>query len=204
MRPETAAVAREPGHRSKRTSSDVEQAILSATLEILDEVGFEQLTVEAVAARSGAAKTAVYRRWPSKVPLVVEALTRSRPEPAVPDTGDLRTDMIALWTGMIGDGRRSVERLLPVLSTSLAAGDELRVLLWDRYFEPRLQASYAVITRAATRGQVRVDADPAPAFDLLFGPLVYRWLRGSPPDEKTICRLVELALQGLAPPAGAP
>jgi AcrR family transcriptional regulator len=182
----------------------VEQAILRATLEILDEVGFEQLTVEAVAARSGAAKTAVYRRWPSKVPLVVEALTRSRPEPAVPDTGDLRTDMIALWTGMTGDGRRSVERLLPVLSTSLAAGDDLRVLLWDRYFEPRLQASYAVITRAAARGQVRADADPGLAFDVLFGPLVYRWLRGSPPDEETIGRVVELALQGLAPFAGAP
>jgi AcrR family transcriptional regulator len=199
MSPKTTAVAREPGHRSRRASSDVEDAILRATVDLLDEVGFEKLTVEAVAARSGAAKTAVYRRWPSKVPLVVEALTRSRPEPGVPDTGDLRTDLVALWMGVTGHGRRSVERLLPVLRTSLAAGDELRTLLWERYFEPRLQASYAVITRAAARGEVRADADPALAFDLLFGPLVYRWLRGSPPDEETIGRVVGLALRGLAP-----
>jgi AcrR family transcriptional regulator len=177
----------------------VEAAILRATLDLLDEAGFEKLTVESVAARAGVAKTAVYRRWPSKVPLVVEALTRARPEVAVPDTGDLRTDMLALWAGMTGGERRSVERLLPVFRTSLAAGDELRVLLWERYFEPRLRASYAVIERAAARGQVRADADPALAFDLLFGPLVYRWLRGSAPDEETIGRVVAMALRGLAP-----
>ena len=195
-------MAREPGHRSRRTSSDVEEAILRATLEILDEAGFEDLTVEAVAARAGAAKTAVYRRWPSKVPLVVEALTRAEPGPAVPDTGDLRTDMIALWTALTGRGQRSVERLLPVVTTYLGpGGDDLMVLLRERYFRPRLQAMYAIIARAAARGQVRADVDPGLAFDLLFGPLAYRWLRGSPPDEETVSRLVSLALQGLAPPA---
>jgi|HubBroStandDraft_1064217.scaffolds.fasta_scaffold68860_2 AcrR family transcriptional regulator len=200
MNPKTTAVAREPGHRSRRASSDVEAAILAATLEILDEVGFEDLTVEAVAARSGAAKTAVYRRWPSKVPLVVEALTRGQPAHVVPDTGDLRTDMIALWTGLTDGGQRSIERLLPVVTTYLTADDELMVLLLERYFEPRLQASYAVIAQAVARGEIRADLDPGLAFDLLFGPLAYRWLRGSPPDEETIGRLVGLALQGLAPP----
>jgi AcrR family transcriptional regulator len=197
MRPRNAAVAREPGHRSRRTSSDVEEAILTATLEILDEAGFEDLTVEAVAARSGAAKTAVYRRWPSKVPLVVEALTRSGPRFEVPDTGSLRTDLIALWRGVAAGGQRSVERLLPVVTTYLDSGDELMDQLRDRYFGPRLRASQAVIARAAARGEIRADADPELAFDLLFGPLAYRWLRGSPPDEDTISRLTDLALAGL-------
>ena len=72
--------------------------------------------------------------------------------------------------------------------------------LRERYFEPRLQAAYAMLDRAAARGEIRADVDPELAFDLLFGPVAYRWLRGSPPDEKTISSLVGLALQGLAPP----
>jgi len=199
MRPRNAAVAREPGHRSRRSSSDVEEAILAATLEILDEAGFEDLTVEAVAARAGAAKTAVYRRWPSKVPLVVEALTRSGPQFEVPDTGSLRTDMIVLWHRVSAGGVRSIERLLPVVTTYLDSRDDLMDVMRDRYFRPRLQATRAVITRAVARGEIRADVDPELAFDLLFGPLAYRWLRGSPPDEDTIGRLTDLALKGLEP-----
>jgi AcrR family transcriptional regulator len=197
MRPRSAAAAREPGHHSRRTSSDVEAAILAATLEILDEAGFEDLTVEAVAARAGAAKTAVYRRWPSKVPLVVEALTRSRPWLEVPDTGSLRTDLIALWQRAAGDGQRSIERLLPVVTTYLDSGGDLMDVMRDRYFRPRLAAARAVIARAVARGEIRADADPELAFDLLFGPLAYRWLRGSPPDEDTVSALAGLALAGL-------
>jgi AcrR family transcriptional regulator len=197
------AVAGQPGHRSRRASEDVEAAILSATLEILDESGVEGLTVENVAARAGAAKTAVYRRWPSKVPLVVEALTRAGPELPVPDTGDLRTDMIRIWKSAAGGGRgrRSVERLLPVVTAYLDSNDELMTLVRDGYFRPRLEAMQAVVARAAARGEIRPGADPELAFDLLFGPLAYRWLRGCPPDDETIGRLVGLALDGLGPPS---
>ena len=198
-------MARRPDHRSRRASSDVEEAILAATLEVFDEAGFEGLTVEKVAARAGAAKTAVYRRWPSKVPLVVDALTRSLREIEVPDTGDLQTDMIRLWDSAAGSGQRSVEPLLPVVTSYLGGDDELMAQLRERYFRPRLQALHSVMARAVARGEIRADADPGLAFDLLFGPLAYRWLRGSPPDAETITRIVGLALQGLRPspdPAG--
>jgi AcrR family transcriptional regulator len=197
-----AAVARTPGHRSRRASADVEEAILTATIEILDEVGFQDLTVEAVAARAGAAKTAVYRRWPSKVPLVVEALIRAQPELTAPDTGDLHNDMIGLWKSAAGVGQRSIERMLPVVTAYLADDDELMALVRDRFFGPRLQALRTVIARAVARGQIRADADPGLAFDLLFGPLAYRWLRGVPPDDETIGQLTSLALQGLRPDTG--
>jgi AcrR family transcriptional regulator len=198
------AVAGQPGHRSRRASEDVEVAILAATLEILDESGFEGLTVEKVAARAGAAKTAVYRRWPSKVPLVVEALTRAQPELPVPDTGDLRTDMIRIWKSAAGDGTRSLERLLPVVTAYLTSNDQLMAQMLDRYFRPRLAAMQAVVARAVGRGEIRAGADPELAFDLLFGPLAYRWLRGSPPDDETIGRLVGLAVEGLGVSACEP
>lgn len=196
------AVAGQPGHRTRRASEDVAEAILAATLEVLDESGFEGLTIEKVAARAGAAKTAVYRRWPSKVPLVVEALTRAQPDLPVPDTGDLRTDIIRIWKSATGGGRYSVERLLPVVTAYMSANDELMALMRDRYFGPRLEAMRAVVARAAARDEIRPGTDPELAFDLLFGPLAYRWLRGSPPDDETIARLVGLALRGLGPPRG--
>ncbi len=194
------AAARAAAGRRRRASSDVEDAILAATLDILDEVGFADLTVEAVAVRSGAAKTAVYRRWPSKVPLVVEALTRSRPEWPVPDTGDLRTDLISLWQILDVPGHRWVERILPLVASYLGPGDDdLAALLHERYFEPRLQAIRVIVHRAVARGQIRSDADPELAFDLLFGPLAYRYVRGLPPDAQTVGRIVDLALEGLRP-----
>jgi AcrR family transcriptional regulator len=194
-----AAAASEPGRRGRHASSDVAEAILVAAVEVLDEVGFEALTVEAVAARADVAKTAVYRRWPSKIPLVVEALTRSQPEFVVPDTGDLRSDLIGLWENTVGAGQRSIERLLPIVTVYLTSGDSLMTVLHDRYFQPRLAALRILTARAAARGEIRADADPGLAFDLLFGPLVYRWLRGTPPDDETIGLLTDLALRGLRP-----
>jgi AcrR family transcriptional regulator len=198
--PPSQAPAQAPAPRRRRASSDVEDAILAATLDILDEVGFADLTVEAVAARAGAAKTAVYRRWPSKVPLVVDALTRSRPEWPVPDTGDLRTDLVALWQILDVPGQRWVERILPLVASYVGPGDEdLAGLLREHYFEPRLRAIRVIVHRAAARGQIRADADPELAFDLLFGPLAYRYVRGLHPDGQTVGQVVDMALEGLRP-----
>lgn len=190
-----------PGHRSRRSSADVENAILAATLEILDEVGFEDLTVEAVAARAGAAKTAVYRRWPSKVPLVVEALVRSAPALLrAPDTGDLRHDMLGLWKNAAPLAARSIERLLPLVTTYLDDDPEMTALLRDRYFQPRREAGRAIIERAAARGEISPTVDSDLALDLLFGPLVYRFLLGLPLDDETTGRLIDMAIEGLRSP----
>jgi AcrR family transcriptional regulator len=195
-----AGTARAAGPR-RRASEDVEDAIITATLELLDEAGFANLTIEAVAARAGAAKTAVYRRWPSKVPLVVDALVRSRPDWPVPDTGDLRSDFIALWQNLNPGAQRSLERLLPVAAANLKPDDETAVLLRERYFEPRLQQMRILVQRAADRGDISPDVDPEFALDLLFGPLAYRLLRGLEPDEQTVGRFVDMALAGLRPHA---
>jgi AcrR family transcriptional regulator len=195
-----ASTARAQGPR-RRASEDVEDAIIAATLELLDEVGFASLTVEAVAARAGAAKTAVYRRWPSKVPLVVDALVRSRPEWPIPDTGNLRSDLIALWKNLNPGSQRSVERILPLAASYLSADDDLAVLLRERYFEPRLRQVRELVKRAAARGEIRSDVDAQLAFDFLFGPLAYRRLRGLSPDEQTVGQFVDMALAGLRPRA---
>ena len=112
-----------------------------------------------------------------------------------PGRGKEALDQISVSDG----GVRSIERLLPVVTTYLNSRDDLMEVMRDRYFRPRLQATRAVIARAVARGEIRADADAELAFDLLCGPLAYRWLRGSPPDEDTIGRLTGLALKGLEP-----
>src|SRR5512147_2749500 len=83
-----------------RVEGDREQEILDAALEVLGEVGYDRLTMDAVAQRAKASKATLYRRWSSKARLVVEALARTKGVPEIPDTGDLRTDLVTAFCGM--------------------------------------------------------------------------------------------------------
>lgn len=105
--------------------------------------------------------------------------------------------MIELWKSLTSGGAHAIERIMPLVTAYLGSDDELMAALRDRYFQPRLQAMHTMITRAAERGEIRADADPSLAFDLLFGALAYRWLRGAPQDTQTASALISLALQGL-------
>ena len=89
MTPEAAAAAQRPRVEGLR-----EQEILDAALVVLADVGYDRLTMDAVAHRAKASKATLYRRWSSKATLVVEALARTKGTPPVPDTGDLRSDLL--------------------------------------------------------------------------------------------------------------
>src|SRR5215467_12573472 len=98
MTPEAAAAAA----ARPRVEGDREQEILTAALEVLADVGYDRLTMDAVAQRAKASKATLYRRWNSKATLVVEALARTKGVPVTPDTGALRSDLLAAFCGMGG------------------------------------------------------------------------------------------------------
>src|SRR3954454_10191207 len=90
-------------HLRARVEGDRERQILDAALEVLAEVGYDRLTMDAVAQRAKASKATLYRRWNSKAKLVVEALARMKTtSEEVPDSGDLRTDLMTAFCGMGG------------------------------------------------------------------------------------------------------
>src|SRR3954465_11505598 len=90
-------------HLRPRVEGDRERQILDAAMEVLAEVGYDRLTMDAVAQRAKASKATLYRRWNSKAPLLVESLARMKTTPEVlPDTGDLRTDMLEAFCGLGG------------------------------------------------------------------------------------------------------
>jgi AcrR family transcriptional regulator len=183
-----------PGGRAAR----VRARALSATIDLLEEVGYERLTVDAVAARAGVHKTTVYRRWPTKAELVLDA-TRELSEQRipVPDTGTLRGDLQALGRDIvatIGDaagGRRSRSLVAAAASTpDLAAA-------MHAFWAGRLAATEPIVERALARGELPATADPNTIIEALIGPLWIRLLlTGEPVDEAFADRIAELVSAG--------
>lgn len=172
------------------------QEIFAATLALLAEHGYDGLTIEAAAAKSGVNKTTIYRWWPSKDALLAAALTESRAlELDVPDTGALRDDLRALVT--------QIMRLLttpPVSHVAAAAMSthrpELSAVI-RAFFADRMAQERPIFTRATTRGELRPDADPVAIMDLLGGALWFRiHLRGAPADDGYLDDIVNLVLSG--------
>src|SRR5436190_9302367 len=111
-------------HLRPRVEGDREQEILDAALEVLGEVGYDRLTMDAVAQRAKASKATLYRRWNSKATLVVDALASQKTTPPVPDTGDLRTDLLAAFCGMGGLTDHETTSMFGAVMTALSTDPE--------------------------------------------------------------------------------
>jgi len=154
-----------------------EEELLTVTLQVLSETGYDKLTVDQVVARAHASKTTVYRRWPSKADLVCAAFAhRTRGEfGSPPDTGTLRGDLLAL-AEMIAGVASEYGR---VIAGILAAGERsprLRELLAkDLYYERRDQVQ-GVLRRAATRGEIAQQAISEDLWDVLPAYILFRTL----------------------------
>lgn len=156
----TTATARSGGRKRDGTR---DAAILEATIDVLVEHGFERMTVDMVAARARAGKGAVYRRWPSKTDLVLDAIARIKQEQAntdrLPDIGSLRGDMLALFDA--GSAERGERFLSAVgaLAAVLAQRPEIADAGHDALVEPWALANRILIGRAVARGETRAGVD---------------------------------------------
>ena len=171
---ETAAARRPPGRpRSERSH----QAIVVATLELLAEVGYQQLTMEQVARRAGVGKATIYRRWPAKAELVKDAIRYFATELPVPDTGSLAGDWAALSGAVIAAARdRNAALLMPRLLSEVAQDADMHAVFSAWLVEPRREALRTVLRRALDRGELRADTDPELLIDMLVGPVIYRFI----------------------------
>ena len=199
--PEPAA-ARVPGRpREER----VDQAVTGATLELLDAGGLAAASMEAIAARAGVGKAALYRRWPNKDALLIDVLAAITDSPDVHhDTGDLRADLVALLdTARRRHASTRVGRLLPRLVGEAASEPRLGALYYDRVIRPRRQHFVDVLRRGQQAGHVDPDADLELIVDLLVGPVIYRLLvcpTARPALTRRDCeRVVDAVLVGLVP-----
>lgn len=174
MRDPTPRAPRRPG-RPREARAD--QAILAATLQALAEVGFEAMSMEGVAARARVGKATIYRRWPSKEDLVVDAIRSVHAEAPIVDTGSLRDDLLTLIrSSEQGSPRATMERLMPRFLGEAATSPVLFKAYQDTIIAPRLQQLTALVERAQARGEIRSDLDPGVVVDLLNGAVMFRFL----------------------------
>ncbi len=201
MAPVSDGISRKPG---RPRSAQANQAILKAALEELADVGFEAMSIEAVAARAGVGKTTIYRRWPSKNELIMEAISVIHTEVPVIDTGNFRDDLLAMLRGAYHLRTTLVEQLLLKMTAEVKSHPEVFQVFIERHVTPRFIRITQMIERAKTRGEVRQDVDPALIMALAAGPFFLQVLFAGifPTPEvspETAERLVDAILHGIAP-----
>jgi AcrR family transcriptional regulator len=195
--------AARPGRRARS-----DHAILQATRELLAEVGVPGLTIEGVAARSGVAKTTIYRRWRDKDELALAAVWDDLASglQAPRDLGDTRADLRAFVDPIVAVLRSPLmSSVIRGLTSEIATNTELSHVYRDQIIEPRLEQLGQVIGRAVARGDLRPDTDVRLIHELLIGPIFYRLLlSGAPLDRNLGPRLVDAVLAGFAPSTAHP
>lgn len=198
-----------PGGRTAR----VRAAVRAATLAELGEKGYQGLTVEAVAERSGVHKTTVYRRWGSVEGLIADALELASGEPwPVPDTGDLASDLRALTREVLAGFTDPEAGPVATAFVSAAVQNPAAARALHAFFAARHEQSAPVVRRAVARGELPADTDAAEVVRVAVAPLYYRlFVSGEPIDTAVADRAADAALAAARagalrtapPPAGS-
>ena len=190
--------ARPPG---RPRSEAADEAILEATVALYGDLGFAGLSMDAVAARAGVSKATIYRRYPSKVDLVMAAAVRlaEREHPAV-DTGSVREDLCAHVRTLVRMlTTTDVGRCLPTMVADKKRSPELAEA-HDRFSAARRAALIAAVRRGVARGELRDDTDSELTADLIAGPVFYSYLvSGRRLDGRYADRVVDAVLEGWQP-----
>jgi AcrR family transcriptional regulator len=155
----TAALSTRPCGPARRRGETLQRAIFDAVLDQLQEVGYVGLTMEGVAACAHTGKAALYRRWPRKEDLVVDALEHALPSPTdLPDHGDVRDDLLDLLRRLAAMLNSPAGCALQCLMSETERDESFARLLHERVKEPRKRMFLDLLTRGAARGQVRPTA----------------------------------------------
>jgi AcrR family transcriptional regulator len=161
--------------RGRPRSAALHQAILQATRDLLAESGYAAVSVDRVAARAGVAKQTVYRRWPSKAPLVAEAvLDGAAVATSPPDTGDITQDLRG-WLHEVASYQADTRNAAQIRALAAAAaedGDDAAAL-YEQLTGPWREALITRLRAAAQAGQLRPGTDLAAAADTLTGALIF-------------------------------
>lgn len=185
-----------------RVEGDRELEILEATLEVLADVGYDRLTMDAVATRAKASKATLYRRWTNKVSLIIDALLVQKGAPVLPDTGSLRGDLIEAFCGFGGIMDEQAVATLSSVLTAITRDAEFAHEFRTRVIGPKAAVSQAIYERAVARGEVRADLDIKLFAPALAGILLHRaYLLGEAPTAELIERVID---QIILPAALAP
>jgi AcrR family transcriptional regulator len=185
------------GHSRPRVEGEREEEILAATVRLLVDVGYDRLTLDAVAAEARASKATLYRRWNGKADLVVDAVHRAKAcgGPLDVDTGSLRGDLLTMACctgGLIDDVPLSV---FAGLMSAMHHDPDLMAAVHQRFLGPRIELATRILERARRRGEIGPDVDIRLLFAVLPAMVLHRRLvMGEPIDARFVARVIDEVL----------
>ena len=184
---QTADPATESSSWSQRESE-----LLAVTLQLLQEHGYDRLTVDAVAARARASKATVYRRWPSKAALVLAAFIEGIRQVAVPpETGTLKGDLLHMGELICQQGRQHAGTIRAVL-VEVSRSPALNDVMQHQFIEQRKALMTHILAQAVDRGEIDQAAINDELWDVLPHYLIFRSIMpGKPPTKQTVQALVD-------------
>lgn len=179
-------------------SQEVQQAILRATLDLLAEVGYHGLSIEAIAKSAGVGKATIYRRYDSKEELIADAIEHNRPKLIIPDTGNFWADLDSVHNqaaeiDLSPLGRQTVAMIIGLASTN----PQFAEIYWKKYVSPRRKAVSVIFDRAKARGELSQNVDIELVCDLMTG-LLFKSILFQPdePIEDYMRRALDFLLKG--------
>ncbi|WP_155372548.1 TetR/AcrR family transcriptional regulator [Catellatospora vulcania] len=177
-------------------------AVLSAVLDLVTEQGMEAVTMDAVAARAGVSKPAIYRRWPGKHDLMIAAAETRIGVLTVPDLGDFRAELRAVLDARVEVYRMpGTARLLAGLIAAAEEGGEVRGA-YQSYAARIMSETRKILERGKARGDVRADVDVRAAATLVAAPMIFRLvIEQQLPDEGFAADLADMIARAVGAPA---
>jgi AcrR family transcriptional regulator len=172
------------------------QSILKATLELLAEMGYERMSIEAIAKNAKVGKSTIYRRYKGKEELVADAIESIREEVVIPDTGNFWDDIDALIENAARITLNSLGRqAVATIIGSASSNSEFARIYAEKYLQPRKEAFTLIIKRAKIRNEVRVDLDANFVFNVMSGMMLYGLI--FPPTSESWEEYVRRALEAV-------
>ena len=198
--PAAGSAQAEPVKRGRPRSEEADRAIMAAATELLAERGLGGMSMEEVAARAGVSKATVYRRWPSRGALALDAfLAEFEEQQPVPDTGTFRGDLLGALRGWIRSVTKTAAgRMLSGLVAEAQRDPALGAAWREQVIEPLRARNTILVERAIQRGEIPPDVDPDVILDMMFGAAYHRLLQGHRPlTDQFARRVVDLIVAGV-------
>ncbi len=172
----------DPKGRGRQRSSESEEAILKATLQLLKEKPLRDITVDAIARKAGVGKMTIYKWWPSKAYVALDAFRKKMNRVVVmPDTGDTERDLAELLYSIMSFYISPTGRIFSQFLAESQSDPEFAALFREHFLKPRRESAGAFLDRAMKQGVIDRTLNREILLDLIFGPMVFRLMAGHAP-----------------------
>jgi AcrR family transcriptional regulator len=186
--------------RGPRRSIESEQAILAATLQLLKEKPLRDISIEAIATKAGVGKMTIYKWWPSRAYVALDALSKSLNKTIpIPDTGDTTRDLEELLGSAMTFFSSKKGQIFGRFLAEAQNDPDFAVSFRERLLNPRRDAARLVLQRAIGRGEIKHALEIEAILDLLFGAMIFRLMAGHGTLNKTEAKsMISILMEGIA------